>query len=94
MYEEDIGMTLLNIQLKLLPNLLKIDRANANLPTIFEKVRCLSDAQRNFISEVLKLIKLILLVSATNIESERIFQHLKELKHIYDQLWVKSDLAV
>lgn len=94
MYEGDTDMSLLNIQLKLLPYLLKSDRANANLPTVFEKVRSLSETQRNFISEVIKLIKLILLVSATNTESERICQHLSELKHIYDQLWVKSDLAV
>lgn len=71
-------MSLLNIQLKLLPSLLKIDRAYANLTTIFEKVKSLSAAKGSIISEILKLIKLILLALAEKMKE--IVQRLRVLQ--------------
>ena len=50
------------------------------MPTILEKIRAMSIAKRTAISEVVKLIKLLLLAPATNAESERIFSGLKRVK--------------
>ena len=80
-YENDIDMSMLKIQLNLLPNLLEIDdSAYQTIPSIVKKMRTLTIAQRNIISEVLKLLKLILLAPATKAESERIFSALKRVK--------------
>ena len=79
MYEDDIDIPMLEVQLKLLPNLLNIDD-NLNIPFILGKIRLLSIAQRRIICEVVKLLKLILLAPATNAESERIFSALKMVK--------------
>ena len=79
MYEDDINTPMLEVQLKLLPNLLNIDD-NLNIPFILGKIRLLSIAQRRIICEVVKLLKLILLAPATNAESEIIFSALKRVK--------------
>ena len=79
LYEDDIDIPMLEVQLKLLPNLLNIDD-NLNIPFILGKIRLLSIAQRRIICEVVKLLKLILLAPATNAESERIFSALKRVK--------------
>lgn len=80
LYQDDVEMPLLNIQLRLLPTLLSLDESNVNLPSILEKVRLLTKPQRLIIGEVIKLVKLILLAPATNAESERIFSGLKRVK--------------
>ena len=79
LYEDDIDIPMLEVQLKLLPNLLNIDD-NLNIPFILGKMRLLSIAQRRIIWEVAKLLKLILLAPATNAESKRIFSALKRVK--------------
>ena len=77
LYEDDIDIPMLEVQLKLLPNLLNIDD-NLNIPFILGKIRLLSIAQRRIICEVVKPLKL--LAPATNEESEMIFSALKRVK--------------
>ena len=79
LYEDDIDTPKLEVQLKLLPNLLNIDD-NLNIPFILVKIRLLSIAQRRIICEVVKMLKIVLLAPATNAESERIFSALKRVK--------------
>lgn len=51
-----------------------------DLQSIVAYLKSLSTAQRNYFSEVIKLVKLILVMPATNAHSERSFSALRRLK--------------
>ena len=81
LYKDGIDTTILAVQLKVLRNLLKAnDTTHQNIPFVVKQVRNLSLSRRIVISEVIKVLKLILLAPATNAESERIFSALKRVK--------------
>ena len=82
-YADDINMEKLETQLYLLPGIAEgkhYSAADMNIMDINKLMQSLTPAEREFISEVTYLVKLILLAPATNAVSERSFSSLKRLK--------------
>ena len=78
---EDIGISKLVSQLKLLPSLFKLkDNDTIDMWTIIKKFQDMSRNKRFLISEVGNIVKLLLLWQATNAESDSIFSTLKYVK--------------
>ena len=81
LYSEETDMSKLMSQLKLLPSLFRIkDNGTIDMSTIIKKLQDMSRNRRFLISEVEKIVRLLLLSPATNAESERIFSALKRVK--------------
>lgn len=76
-YADDLNVGLLETQLELLP---QIFQDAVHIHEIFTKVRGMSEAQRKLISEVVTLVKLIMIAPATNANSERVFSAMKLVK--------------
>ena len=72
-------MDLLQTQLLLLPSVFE-DVVPLNIHEIFRKAREMSKPKKSFISEVIVLLKLIMVAPATNAQSERIFSKMKRIK--------------
>ena len=79
-YGEDIDISKLTIQLQFLPDLLKVPNTEASFHEILKSLRSLSKTVRVMITEVIKLVKLILLAPSTNAEGERTFSGLRRVK--------------
>ena len=78
---EDIGISKLVSQLKLLPSLFKLkDNDTIDMWTIIKKFQDMSRNKRFLISEEGNIVKLLLLWQATNAESDSIFSTLKYVK--------------
>ena len=78
---EGIGISTLVSQLKLLPSLFELTYIDTiDMSTIIKKLQDLSRNRRFLISEVKKIVRLLLLSQATNAESEGIFSTLKRVK--------------
>ena len=78
---EDIGISKLVSQLKLLPSLFELkDNDTIDMWTIIKKFQDMSRNKRFLISEVGNIVKLLLLWQATNAESDSIFSTLKYVK--------------
>ena len=78
---EDIGISKLVSQLKLLPSLFELkDNDTIDMWTIIKKFQDMSRNKRFLISEVGNIVKLLLLWQATNAESDGIFSTLKYVK--------------
>ena len=56
------------------------DNTSIDFPNILSLIRKMSRAKRTIISEIIILVKLILLAPATNAEGERIFSGLRRVK--------------
>ena len=82
-YEDDIDFDDLRAQLNILSQILKkkkFDCKDLNIHDAILFMRNLSPAEREFLSEVIKVVKLILLAPATNAISDRSFSSLRRLK--------------
>lgn len=79
LYKDDINMSSLKTQLELLPSAFS-DVLPLNIHNILKKVRSMTSSKKKLISEVIVLLKLILVAPATNAESERIFSTMKRIK--------------
>ena len=78
---KDIGINKLVSQLKLLQSLFELkDNDTVEMSTIIKKLRNMSRNRSLFISEVGKIVRLLLLSQATNAESDGIFSALKRVK--------------
>ena len=78
---EDIGISKLVSQLKLLPSLFELkDNDTIDMWTIIKKFQDMSRNKRFLISEEGNIVKLLLLWQATNAESDSIFSTLKYVK--------------
>ena len=78
---KDIGINRLVSQLKLLQSLFELkDNDTVEMSTIIKKLRNMSRNRSLFISEVGKIVRLLLLSQATNAESDGIFSALKRVK--------------
>ena len=78
---EGIGISTLVSQLKLLPSLFELTYIDTiDMSTIIKKLQDMSRNRRFLISEVKKIVRLLLLSQATNAESEGIFSTLKRVK--------------
>ena len=80
---DDIDINTLRGQLKLLPSIAerhKFEPKRMNIMDIIKLMQLLKSAEREFISEVVMVVKLVLLAPATNAISERSFSALKRLK--------------
>lgn len=83
LYFGDIDIDTLRAQLKLLPSIAQrydFDQDKMNIMDIIRFMQSLSSADRGFVSEVVMIVKLVLLAPATNAVSERSFSALKRLK--------------
>ena len=80
LYNDDINIDVLIHQLQLLPIILSSCK-DTSIHDIFVMVRNMSKAKRVIISEVVTLLKLLIVVPATNAESERGFSTMRRLKN-------------
>ena len=80
LYNDDINIDLLIHQLQLLPIILSSCK-DSSIHDIFVTVRNMSKAKRVIISEVVTLLKLLIVVPATNAESERGFSTMRRIKN-------------
>ena len=81
-YEDDNDFYDLRAQLNMLPQILKkkkFDCKDLNIHDAILFIQTLSPSEREFLSEVIKVVKLILLAPATNAVSERSFSSLWRL---------------
>ena len=78
-YKDDIKRSLLETQLSLAPVSLESD-GEMNIFEVLKKFRSLSRARKTLLSEVIKMVKLLLVMPATNAISERSFSSLKRVK--------------
>ena len=77
---ESNGISKLVSQLQLLPSLFELkDNGTIFISTIIKKLQDMSRNRSLFISEVGKIVRLLLLSQATNIESGGIFSALKRV---------------
>lgn len=79
-YKEDFDSGLLSMQLGVMSCNLPSDSSPHDLPSILEYLREISDSQRALLSEVCKLVSLVLVMPATNAVSERSFSSLRRIK--------------
>ena len=77
MYKDDVDLVQLETQLKIMPS---IFNKSDNIHDIICKVREMSAPKKRLISEVVTLLKLIIVAPATNAESERMFSSMKRIK--------------
>ena len=80
LYNDDINIDVLIHQLQLLHFILSSCK-DTSIRDIFVMVRNMSKAKRVIISEVVTLLKLLIVVPATNAESERGFSTMRRLKN-------------
>ena len=78
-YQDDVDPSRLRIQLQMLSTSLG-SLEQATLPDIVEYFRSLSPAHRSCMSEVCTLLKLVLVIPATNAVSERSASALRRVK--------------
>lgn len=78
LYGNDIDFATLETQLQLLPGI--FGNCISNAKELIECFRNLESSKRNLISDVMKVVKLILVLPATNAISERSFSALKRVK--------------
>ena len=92
---KDIGISKLVSQLKLLPNVFE-HKGNGTvvLSTIIKKLQDMSRNRSLFLSEVGKIVRLLLLSQASNAESDGIFSALKCVKTYSCQLWEITDCTL
>ena len=86
-YKGDIDPFRLRVQLQQLPGCLKIDKYSIQEITKYVKEN-MSEKKRSFISEVVKILKLLLLVPGTNATSERSGSSLLRLKN-----WLRTTMS-
>ena len=79
LYEDDVDMDKLEIQLRLFPTLLHV-KEKFNFRDVLESIPSMSSPIRTMITEVVKLSKLVLLAPASNAEGERIFSGVTRVK--------------
>ena len=79
LYADEIDMDKLEFQMKILPALLHVEK-QFNFRDVLKSIRSISYPMRTMITEVVKLIKLILLAPASNAEGERVFSGLRRIK--------------
>ena len=72
-------MDKLEIQLRLFPTLLHV-KEKFNFRDVVESIRSMSSPMRTMITEVVKLMKFILLTPASNAEGEKIFSGVRRVK--------------
>ena len=77
LYKDDVDLIKLETQLQILPS---IFNKSDTIHGIICKVREISAAKKQLISEVVTLLKLIIVAPATNAESERMFSSMKRIK--------------
>ena len=85
-YADDINMDKLETQLYLFPGIAEgknYSAADRNIMDIIKLMQSLTPAERDFITEVMYIEKLILLAPATNAVSKRSFSSLKWFKNIH-----------
>ena len=70
---------MLSTQLAVLPNSLRAE-GKLNIPEVIKRFRSMIAARKNLLSEVMKAVKLLLMMPATNAISERSFSALKRVK--------------
>lgn len=78
-YKSDINASLLSTQLAVLPNSLRAE-GKLNITEVIKRFRSMIAARKNLLSEVVKAVKLLLVMPATNAISERSFSALKRVK--------------
>ena len=82
-YSDDVDVIALRSQLELLPGIAErkeFDGKKMNIQDMIKLMQSQSVTEREFISEVTFVVKLVLLAPATNAISERSFSALKRLK--------------
>ncbi|XP_045210891.2 uncharacterized protein LOC123562315 [Mercenaria mercenaria] len=80
-YEKDINKDSLKVQLETLKTYFaQQDSGSINLSDIFEYLRKLKPPMRSIYSEVVTLVKILLVIPATNATSERTFSALRRIK--------------
>ena len=78
-YNDDFNAHMIKIQLQLLPSVMT-DNININsFKEIRNQVKLLSSAKKALISDVIKLLKLFVVMPATNAVSERSFSAMRRL---------------
>ena len=78
-YNDDFNAHMIKIQLQLLPSVMT-DNININsFKEIRNQVKLLSCAKKELISDVIKLLKLLVVMPATNAVSERSFSAMRRL---------------
>ena len=78
-YKNYIKKSLLETQLPTVKISLRSQK-KMNISEVLEKFRSLSPARKNLLSEVIKVVRLLLVMPATNAISERSFSSLKRVK--------------
>ena len=92
---KDIDISKLVSQLKLLPNVFEHkDNGTVVMSTIIKKLQDMSGNRSLFLSEVGKVVRLLLLSQASNAESDGIFSALKRVKTYSGQLWETTDCTL
>ena len=92
---KDIGISKLVSQLKLLQNVFEHkDNGTVVMSTIIKKLQDMSRNRSLFLSEVGKIVRLLLLSQASNTESDDIFSALKRVKTCSGQLWETTDCTL
>ena len=77
-YGDDLNYILLETQLELLPE--TFENGVSDVKELLDAFRNLDKAKRTLLSGVMKVVKLIIVLSATNAVSERSFSALKRVK--------------
>ncbi len=80
-YGNDLDQTLLDSQLSIMTTSLPVVKSKYDLFDLLEYLRGLSDGQKELLSQVCKLVSLILVMPATNSVSERSFSTLRFVKN-------------
>lgn len=78
-YKDDFDRCALDVQLKTLPHTLPSNEVFETFHDILKEVKKLSKGQKGLISEVVKLLKLVIVMPATNAVSERCFSGMRRL---------------
>ena len=82
LYADEIDMDKLEIQLKILPALLQVEK-QFNFRDVLKSIRSISYLMRTMITEVVKLIKLILWLQQVMQKAKEFFLDLEESKLIF-----------
>ena len=87
-YNSDINRSRLQIQLTILKQAHDSDSNLHNVKEIWNFLKTRNGTEKEYFSEIIKVLNLILLMPATNAQSERVFSVLRRMKP-----WLRSTMG-